>query len=543
MVLAVGANVSMASRLAYTSFFASDAETGARVFAPGQGSISVSTDGGATYETIVELQFHSGGVAFARTGVLNHYPDDALVDLEVVLERTRDGRCVAPLLESATLAEFKDSLQRGWYGWTYRQVEVGFVPDIVETAIAAGDFTTLVAALQLTGLDMALSAPGPFTVFAPTDAAFAALPPGVLDSLLADPGALADVLLYHVAEGALDSTAVAGSDTIMTLLGKDVAVTVSTGVVKINDAVVQVVDVEACNGIIHVIDAVLVPPTLPNIVEIAVADGRFTTLVTALQLTGLDVTLQEPGPFTVFAPTDDAFAALPPGVLDALIADPGALANVLLYHVVAGRLKAEDVVLEDALETVLGEDVQVRVVGGEVFVNDSKVIITDIMAENGVIHVIDAVLIPPDPKPDIVDTAVDAGIFTTLVTALELTGLDDVLRGDGPFTVFAPTDDAFAALPDGLLDKLIAHPDLLTAVLLYHVVDDELDSMEVGSRRWIRTVGGGYVLVWKYDGNLFINRSKVIVADVEASNGVIHVVDEVLVPRWVKRLLRHRGSH
>lgn len=132
-----------------------------------------------------------------------------------------------------------------------------------------------------------------------------------------------------------------------------------------------------------------------TIVDIAVEDGRFTTLVTALQAAELVETLQGEGPFTVFAPTDDAFAALPDGALDGLLADIPALTDVLLYHVVSGEVLAADVIQLSAADTVLGQPVSIEINGDTVMVNDAQVIITDIQGSNGVIHVIDAVLLPP----------------------------------------------------------------------------------------------------------------------------------------------------
>lgn len=131
-----------------------------------------------------------------------------------------------------------------------------------------------------------------------------------------------------------------------------------------------------------------------TIVDVAVADGRFTTLVTALQAAGLVETLQGEGPFTVFAPTDEAFAKLPEGALDNLLADPDQLKNVLLYHVVPGQVMAADVVSLNSADTVLGQPVSIRTEGNNVMVGEAQVIITDIPASNGVIHVIDSVLLP-----------------------------------------------------------------------------------------------------------------------------------------------------
>ena len=138
------------------------------------------------------------------------------------------------------------------------------------------------------------------------------------------------------------------------------------------------------------------PEPMKNIVEIAVADGRFTTLVAAVQAAGLVDTLSGPGPFTVFAPTDDAFAKLPAGTVDTLLMDPqGDLTQILLYHVVPGKYMAADVVKETSLMTAQGSPLTVSVSGSTVMVDGATIVITDIEASNGVIHVIDAVMLPP----------------------------------------------------------------------------------------------------------------------------------------------------
>lgn len=133
-----------------------------------------------------------------------------------------------------------------------------------------------------------------------------------------------------------------------------------------------------------------------DIVAVAVEAGSFTTLATALEAAGLVETLQGEGPFTVFAPTDDAFAALPEGTLDGLLADTDALSDVLLYHVVSGKVLAADVVGLESATTVQGSDITITVDGDTVLLNGTvQVVTTDIEASNGVIHVIDAVLLPP----------------------------------------------------------------------------------------------------------------------------------------------------
>jgi uncharacterized surface protein with fasciclin (FAS1) repeats len=174
-----------------------------------------------------------------------------------------------------------------------------------------------------------------------------------------------------------------------------------------NNSEVVITDIQGSNGVIHVIDNVLFPPAddsamapaaSMDIVDTAVADGRFTTLATALTAAGLIDTLKGAGPFTVFAPTDDAFAKLPAGALDDLLTDKDALTQVLLYHVVPGSVMASDVVNLDTAATVEGSSVDITVADGKVMVDDAQVIIPDVAASNGVIHVIDTVLLPPSPS-------------------------------------------------------------------------------------------------------------------------------------------------
>jgi uncharacterized surface protein with fasciclin (FAS1) repeats len=132
-----------------------------------------------------------------------------------------------------------------------------------------------------------------------------------------------------------------------------------------------------------------------TIVDVASAAGNFTTLLAAAEAAGLVETLMGDGPFTVFAPTDEAFAALPEGTLESLLADPEALKQILLYHVVSGSVLAADVVGLDTATSVEGSEIDITVDGDKVMVNQANVIATDIMASNGVIHVIDAVILPP----------------------------------------------------------------------------------------------------------------------------------------------------
>lgn len=275
-----------------------------------------------------------------------------------------------------------------------------------------------------------------------------------------------------------------------------------------------------------------------DIVDTAVAAGSFTSLATALSSAGLIDTLKGEGPFTVFAPTDEAFAALPAETIEALLADPEALANVLTYHVLSGQVLAADVIAggNTAINMLNGSQAQIMVNNGGVKIDDANIVQTDILASNGVIHVIDKVIVPTADDTSsgntIVDLALASPELSTLVTALSSAGLVDTLNGSGPFTVFAPTNAAFAALPSGTLDSLLANPSELSKVLTHHVIASQIKSADlvasgVGSAE---TVNGSQVYYAATSNQVKVAESMVTVADIEASNGIIHIVDTVLIP-------------
>ena len=455
---------------------------------------------------------------------------------------------------------------------------------VVEVAVASGAFPTLVAAVQAAGLVDVLSGEGPFTVFAPTEEAFAAAL-GALglsaEDLLADTELLTAVLTYHVLPVAAPAEVVVTLDgqSIATVGGSEVAISVDDGTVMVNDATVVTADIGASNGVIHVIDTVLLPPAPEpedagamgepedtgepaepgTVVEVAVASGAFPTLVAAVQAAGLVDVLSGEGPFTVFAPTEEAFAAAL-GALglsaEDLLADTELLTAVLTYHVLPVAAPAEVVVTLDgqSIATVGGSEVAISVDDGTVMVNDATVVTADIGASNGVIHVIDTVLLPPAPEPEdagamgepedtgepaepgtVVEVAVASGAFPTLVAAVQAAGLVDVLSGEGPFTVFAPTEEAFAAALGALglsAEDLLADTELLTAVLTYHVLPVAAPAEVVVTLdgQSIATVGGSEVAISVDDGTVMVNDATVVTADIGASNGVIHVIDTVLLP-------------
>jgi transforming growth factor-beta-induced protein len=271
-----------------------------------------------------------------------------------------------------------------------------------------------------------------------------------------------------------------------------------------------------------------------NIVETAIAAGQFKTLASLLTKTGLADTLATGGPFTVFAPTDEAFAKVPKATLDALAENPAQLKSVLLYHVVPGRVTAADVVKLNSAKTLEGRSVGIKVVDGSVFVDQAKVTTPDIMASNGVIHVIDSVLIPKTAPAaaakNIVQTAIAAGQFKTLASLLTKAGLAGTLQGKGPFTVFAPTDAAFAKVPKATLAALAKDKAQLRAVLLYHVVKGKVTAAQAMKLRSAKTLNGKPLAIRVSGSKVLVGGATVTKADVTASNGVIHVINKVLIP-------------
>jgi transforming growth factor-beta-induced protein len=293
------------------------------------------------------------------------------------------------------------------------------VPNIVELAESVKDLSTLVAAVVAGDLADTLSSPGPFTVFAPTNKAFSALPAGTLDNLMKpeNKAELVDILTYHVLPVEAYADELDLFQAAKTVEGKPLHVTKWGGVVKVGPSLksedlktVTSADNAASNGVVHVIDGVLLPPKgalaskLPNIVELAESVKDLSTLVSAVVAGDLVDTLSSPGPFTVFAPTNEAFAALPAGTLDSLMKpeNKAELVDILTYHVLPIQAFSKDLQPFQAVKTVEGKALHIQTWGGVVKVGaslESKDLRTvtgaDNAASNGVAHIIDGVLLPP----------------------------------------------------------------------------------------------------------------------------------------------------
>jgi uncharacterized surface protein with fasciclin (FAS1) repeats len=270
--------------------------------------------------------------------------------------------------------------------------------DIVDTAVAAGSFKTLAAALGAADLAGALKGDGPFTVFAPTDEAFSKLPEGTVETLLKpeNKAKLQAILKYHVVASQVPASTVVTLSGATTLNGQRVDITTNESGVKLDGANVVTTDIACDNGLIHVIDSVLLPSD-KNIVETASAAGNFSTLIAAAKAAGLAGALTGKDELTVFAPTDEAFAKLPAGTVESLLKPENKqqLVDILKYHVVAGRVYSDAALGAGSARTLEGSPVSIVADSNGARVNKANLVSTDLDASNGVIHVIDSVLMPP----------------------------------------------------------------------------------------------------------------------------------------------------
>ncbi|MEE4214574.1 MAG: fasciclin domain-containing protein, partial [Bacteroidales bacterium] len=429
--------------------------------------------------------------------------------------------------------------------------------NIVETAVATTDLSILVDVLtKFDDLVATLSdETGEFTVFAPTNAAFAALL-SVIGQTSADnipEDVLRSVLEYHViAANKINSTNLADGISVTTVNGEDITVTEVGGSFLISGVGINTADVMTSNGVVHIMDGVLVPPSIAQfvntIVEPAYFNKDFTTLIAAVKAADPSIlaTLLGDGPsgngMTLFAPTNDAFAAA--GITE--LPDQATLNAVLAYHLIDGVVMSTGLpsttVAAPAAITTVGGDFYLTNKGTGVYINgNTMVTATDIDPSegagtaNGVVHVIDRTLVPP--SQDIVAIAIEAG-FSELAAALTEAGLVSTLQGAGPFTVFAPTDAAFDALytalgaTNGASDVDDA---LLEAVLLYHVLGLRAFSSDLEDGLEATTLSSGETFTVNLSDGASITdgsgaTANIISVNVLGTNGVIHVIDKVILP-------------
>jgi uncharacterized surface protein with fasciclin (FAS1) repeats len=455
---------------------------------------------------------------------------------------------------------------------------------ILATAQGVADLSSLVAAVQFASenndLVNLLGNPGTLTVFAPSNAAFDKLAVALTGNanakaadilVAANKPLVRTVLQYHVLTSKVNAAQIPFGKAITPAAGGIFKIDLVNAKPVITDgrnnkANITSTDIEASNGVVHLVDGVLLPAN-KTIVEMAsAATPEFTSLVAALGFASnngdLVTLLSSTGPFTVFAPTNAAFDALAKeltGNANAVATDILVPANkdlvrsVLQYHVLASRVLAADIPVGKAITSAGGGIFKIDIVGGTPVITDgsnrkANIVKTDVLTSNGVIHFVDKVILPADKT--IVQTAIaSAPEFTSLVAALQFASNDNdlitTLSGAGPFTAFAPTNAAFDALAKELTgnanavaaDILVpANKEVVRNALLYHVVSARVLKADIALNAPIQPLLAGKTFIIGAaasgvaitDGR---NRvANIVATDVLNSNGVIHVIDKVILP-------------
>jgi transforming growth factor-beta-induced protein len=272
----------------------------------------------------------------------------------------------------------------------------------------------------------------------------------------------------------------------------------------------------------------------PNLLVKAATAGTFRTLINLLVAADLAQTLADDGPFTVFAPSDDALNKIPyHDLINLLLPENKAkLTKILTLHVVPGRLKASTLASKGRVKTVNGAKLNVAENRHGLAIGEATVVKADIECGNGVIHVIDRLLLPTASSTDVLGLVESKKTFTVLLSAIKAAGLEDALGGDGPFTILAPTDDAFGKLPKETLAALLkpSNRSKLASILKYHVIPGALTARDVIAAGRATTLQGSTVEATIDDGRLAINGARVLASDLKAENGIVHAIDAVLIP-------------
>ena len=425
------------------------------------------------------------------------------------------------------------------------------IPDMGNNIISVlqndENFDTLVMAIDAAGLNEVLSSTNTFTLFAPSDAAFDALGTEALDTLIADPDTLRSILLYHVIpEQRVDAAAATELAGTSVASAREDEATFAISVVEdsllVNDATVARADIEASNGVIHEIDAVLTPPSatepgeenVGDVFAVIQSDDNFATLTAALEATGLGTVLANTEEtYTLFAPNNAAFEELGIETVNALLVDTDRLTDILLYHVISGQSvdSATAISLEGTnVTSANGDSLALSLDGAALMINDATVINADVNTSNGLIHEIDTVLSPP-VEVDVIATLANLPEYSTLLSLVQAADLAaDLADATKTSTLFAPTNTAFENLDSAVIAGLAADPDALTAILLGHVIDGSVNSSSAAALAGqnVTTLSGAEWPIALADDVLSIGNANIVETDIEASNGIIHGIDAVL---------------
>ena len=429
--------------------------------------------------------------------------------------------------------------QRAEAQWNWRKREVR-TQNVVERLVALEQYSTLVTAVTEAGLVDALAGLDQATIFAPTNAAFAKIPAESLSALLADKASLTNLLTYHVVGDKRLSSFKLRNRSLTALNGGTLKVSTKrhrsywwfSSTIKVNDSTVVEANLRASNGIIHGIDTVLDPAFIApkSILEIAAGDENFSTLAALVKAAGLDRALDSNHlELTVFAPTNEAFAKLSVETLEAVQNDRKLLGFILRNHIVRGSLKSTDLetgsvrtVARTNLDVVVGEDA--------ITVGPATVVLADVMASNGVVHAIDEVLLPEtfETLVGVVESRDELATFKVALDAAGYTSFFDQKSSYWKWTIFAPNNEAFAAIPVDALSALLEDRRALRGVLLRHLAFGKVTSGDLSDGGMLRPLSRDKINVDISEEGVTLNGVPLVEADLEASNGIIHIVAGII---------------
>ncbi|MGB6219883.1 fasciclin domain-containing protein [Haloferula sp.] len=436
---------------------------------------------------------------------------------------------------------------RGFIAATIALAMTGAVTamNVVEQLASKPEFSTLVTAVTEAGLVDALANAEDVTIFAPSNAAFARIAPEDLNALLADKEALTKVLTYHVSPGSTRFSKFEDGPRETLLEGSSVDVSVTSFFrgffrrVEIDEVRITRANIPASNGIIHRIESVLDPSAdvVPSILDIAAGNPDFSILTDLVKKAGYsNVFASDALELTVFAPTNAAFEALGEETLEAVSSDRRLLRSILRNHIAFGSLTSDELSSAGSVTTALRRELAISPSSDSVTglaVDGKPINAANIIASNGIVHVVGEVLVPAEPR-SLVDIASSREELATFVTAVGLAGLAETFDSTDKwpaYTIFAPNNDAFTNLPEGVLDGLLSDPTgALADVLKLHVVAGQFPASNLYDGQILRSLSGQRLKVSVADDGIRINNALVAEPDLRAENGFLHIMQDVIAP-------------
>ncbi|XP_074069605.1 transforming growth factor-beta-induced protein ig-h3 [Macrotis lagotis] len=382
-------------------------------------------------------------------------------------------------------------------------------------------FETLRAAVAASGLNTMLESEGQFTFLAPTNEAFKKISPETLNRILGDPEALKDLLKNHILKSAMCAEAIIAGMSMETLGGNTLEVGCNGDVLTIDGkAIISNKDNLATNGVIHYVDDLLIPDSAKTLMELA-TESDVSTSIDLYKQAGLISHLSGTESLTLLAPLNSAFKDGVPYV-------DANMKNLLLNHIIKDQLSSKYLYHGQTLDTLGGKKLRVFVYRNSLCIENSCIAAHDKRGRFGTLFTVDQMLTPP--VGTIMDVLKVDNRFSMLVAAIQTAGLTETLNREGAYTFFAPTNEAFQALPQGELKKLMGNAKELANILKYHVGDEILVSGAIGALVRLKSLQGDKLEISSKNTVVNVNKEPVAEADIMATNGVIYAIKSILQP-------------